>query len=82
MGVTSGVYRIFDAEEIFNVRDWPAYNSYVSLELWCDTDDEKNLYIRCVFNNDESKFLPLERFITLWEQQKKMPLIIGDINEF
>ena len=69
-------------QEIFNVRDWPAYNPYVSLELWCDTDDEKNLYIRCVFNNDESKFLPLERFITLWEQQKKMPLIIGDINEF
>ena len=55
MATVTSVCKIFEAQNIFNVDDWPDYNSYVALELWCNANNEEDVYIRCVYMT-ESKF--------------------------
>ena len=79
MATVTSVCKIFQAQNIFNVEDWPDYNSYVALELWCDTNNEEDVYIRCVYNDEESKFLPFSDFIAEFNESEKLPLKIANL---
>ncbi len=79
MATVTSVCKIFEAQNIFNVEDWPDYNSYVALELWCNANNEEDVYIRCVYNDEESKFLPLSKFIAKFNENEKLPLKIANL---
>ena len=42
-------------------------------------NNEEDVYIRCVYNDEESKFLPLSKFIAKFNENEKLPLKIANL---